>query len=299
MHTRTTLVTGKAAGKLNTVSTSPEHQETELNALREENTRLKQLFVKAQTKIAYRLRRKNLNRRRTRFFVKYAKEFNPRLSALLFLLAHNTRSAYADGSRNQKCSWHCTAQWLGEQLGITKAAVYKLVHAARQYDLLDFDRTPRGMRLWLTNRRVYAELNKALNDVERATYPLGHYDLRLSRVLGINGSILYQFLKKAYEEDGADHTYAPAGLARCFPWMDEKSIRYELHTLHSCGYIGRAAAQWHVERGRIGWRYFWQPRKDRSLQREICEHTRSLLSGVQNSTNSVVATNNRILARNG
>lgn len=278
-------------------------KDQQLEELQQEILWLKKLLQKEDTRLSHYLRPKNLSRKRTRFFVKYAKESNPRISALLFLLAYNTRSEYARGARYEKCHWHCTAQWLGEQLGVTKHAIYKIIGQAVHNKQLKFDKTPRGLRLWLANRRIYSELKRALHDLEHEHYLLGYYDLRLSRILGINGSILYQYLKKT-AESGEDRTYTPVGLARCFPWMTEKSISYELAALWKCGYLARKKAEWHAEKGRIGWRYFWQSRRRRKIcsdqhgSLELGQHFHPLLPDMQDQGNGALAARRSLLVRN-
>gem|GEM_PF-2747399 len=228
----------------------------------------------------------NLNlSRRTRFFVKYAKEINPRVSALLFLLANYTRTRFKQGKRGESCAWHCTAKWLGEQLGLTTRSVYWLLHHPAVRQKIAFKRTVRGLLIWLIDQDVYAELRRSLeaNDnfdmtgewtvrvvkekktpdgedrVEIKHRP-GYYDVDVSRVLGINGGIIYLFLRDAMLNKNT-RTWSPASIAKCLPWLNENSARYELRALYQSGYVERLNADQPCHLGNLGWRYRWSGRQ--------------------------------------
>jgi len=196
---------------------------------------------------------KLLDRRRTRFFVAYA-DHGIRLSALLFVVASHTRRRWNAGKRGKAAGWRKKAEWFGAQIGISGRQIYRLVGKGRKLRLLGSVRTRRGLLVWIKNRKVYAELRENAED----EFHVGHYYLRLARLLGKNGSILYRFLKVT-DEDGNRKRLTAKGAAYCFPWMSEKAASVELHRLFQAGAVRR-------ERTRFGasanadWKYYWRPR---------------------------------------
>ena len=185
---------------------------------------------------------KLLERRRTRFFVAYA-DHGIRLSALLFLVASHTRRAWKAGKRGQGAGWRNTAEWFGAQIGISGRQIHRLVREGKNLRLLDFLRTRRGLLLWVS-RNVHA-----IPEVDREDeFHVGHYYLRLARLLGINGSILYRFLKVT-DDYGDWRRLTGQSAAHRFRWLSQKAASVELHRLFRRGNPA-AAGQIRPERQR-------------------------------------------------
>lgn len=196
---------------------------------------------------------KLLERRRTRFFVAYANH-GIRLSALLFLVASHTRRRWKAGERGRKAGWRNTAEWFGVQIGVSGRQVYRLVGKAKKLQLLDHLRTRRGLLVWIENRKVYAQPTEN----EEAKFNVGHYYLRLARLLGINGSILYRFLKIT-DPEGGRKRLAGQSAAHRFPWLSQRAATVELHRLFCAGVIQRERARFALS-ANADWMYFWRER---------------------------------------
>jgi hypothetical protein len=206
---------------------------------------------------------KLLKRRRTRFFVTYANQHGVRLSALLFLLASHTRRRWEAGERGRKAGWRDTAKRFGEQIGVSGRQVYRLVGKGKKLQLLDHLRTRRGLLVWITNRKVYAQPTE--NAVDK--FCVGHYYLRLARLLGINGSILYRFLRIT-DAEGGRRKLTGQSAAHRFPWLSDKAASIELLRLFRSGIIQRERARFALSTN-ADWMYFWHERtqKDREKWR--------------------------------
>ena len=224
-----------------------------LNLLRKHVPRSMDVFRQAQAK--------NLSGKRTRFLVKYAKSDGPRMSALLFFIAVCTQQEYKRGARGDKCCWHSTAARIGHEIGVSKYEILKMLKKANAKKLLDFGKTTRGIRIWLTRCDIYLELNRHCK-ADQTKHIVGYYNVKLSTVLGINGSIFYCFLKKKTDDCGEHLTYSPDSIVLRFPWLSINAARCALERLYEMGAIDRRQSNWHVERGRIAWRYFWKPRRE-------------------------------------
>ncbi|MGO8930724.1 MAG: hypothetical protein ACLQU3_28025 [Limisphaerales bacterium] len=201
---------------------------------------------------------KQLVKRRTRFFARYAEQYNVRFSALLLLVAVYTRRKYIQGNRGRKAGWHNTAEWFSKQIGVTPLQLRRLVREGKQEGLLDWTRTGRGLLIWITKRAVYAELAKDGQDDERIC---GYYYPRLAAVLGLNGSMIYCLLKEPDENaDGEYRKVAPGRVAVCYPWLSERNARSELERLYQRGVIQREKSKYQWGAGQVGYRYFWRKR---------------------------------------
>jgi hypothetical protein len=208
-----------------------------------------------------------LKGRRTRFYVCYA-EHGIHLSALLFLVASYTRRRWNAGKRGQQAGWRNTAEWFGAQLGIGERQVRRLVAHGKQLQLLDYLRTRRGLLVWL-KAKVYAKPDINKED----EFNIGHYYLRLARLLGLNASILFRFLKIS-DEDGNRKRLTAQGAAHRFPWLSQKGASVELHRLFCAGAIQRERARLALS-ANADWMYYWRQRtqEDRDKWRRVYKDT--------------------------
>jgi hypothetical protein len=196
-----------------------------------------------------------LLRRRTRFFTALAAEYGVRLSALLFLVAWNTRSHHEKGLRGRKAAWHGTADWFARQIGLSRPHLFRLVKEGAWHGLLDWQRTGRGILVWISARKVLAELKRVGQD----EYATGYYYLRRARLLGINGSIIYGILKE-FHARGQGRTLGAEAVVALLPWLTKEAARKELERLYQVGAIQRSRDGFQFSGGRVGWRYFWAAR---------------------------------------
>ncbi len=194
-----------------------------------------------------------LKGRRTRFFVEYAKH-GIRLSALQFLLASHTERSWRAGKRSQQAGWRQTAEWFGSQIGVSGRQIYRLVQQGKASGLLDYVRSRRGMVIWIKNRKVYA-LSRGNEEDE---FNVGHYHLRLARLLGINGSILYRFLKTT-DEEGNRKRLTGQSAAHRFGWLSQRAASMELQRLFQAGAIQRQRAKFSLS-ANAEWAYYWRHR---------------------------------------
>jgi hypothetical protein len=199
--------------------------------------------------------------RRTRFFIKYAKDYSIRLSALLFIVAAHTQKRYREGKRNVRAGWHNTADWYSSQLGIGVRQVHRLVKEGVRAGLLGYQSTGRGMLLWIKKSAIYTELdkNKTYTENGRETRTLGFYYLNRAKALGINGSIIYCFLRDPDYNDNTRRTNSKR-IAHLFPWIKESEARKELEKLFSIGAIHRSQPHLQLAHGRIGYQYYYSNR---------------------------------------
>ncbi len=178
------------------------------------------------------LHRNKLDGRRTRFFTELAKKHGVRLSALCLCVAVRTWRDYARGKRGQKAGWHQAADWFGKQIGIGRWQVYNLLEQGRRAKVLAFCRTRRGLKVWLKAGSLFASLKRLGAGDQRQ---LGYYYIRLASLLGVNGSVLYRFLRRT-DEDGGSRYLMALGAEMMFPWMTAQGARDEL-----------MAYVWHVD----------------------------------------------------
>lgn len=231
--------------------------ETALETLREA---VAQLEVERNEKHQLRPRLNiRLVKRRTRFFIKYAKRHEIRLSALLYVVAVHTRRTWLRGYRGQKAGWHQNAEWFGKQIGVNKRQIFRLLEKSKSLYLLDFKRTARGMVVWVVEPAIYKELKKGQTGWgDDHEYVVGYYYLRLAGLLGINGSVLYGFLREPEIGDDGEFLRYREMRAEDFPfylpWMTEGAARKELERLEHFGVLRRK------QKG-ASFSYFWHRRE--------------------------------------
>jgi hypothetical protein len=202
----------------------------------------------------------SLVKRRTRFFIKYAKRHSVRLSALAYLVAVHTRKNWKRGLRDHRGGWHQNSAWFAQQLGITKRQVFRLVEQATSLFLLNYRRTGRGIIVWVVEPGIFKELKRSQTVWgEDKEYAVGFYYKRLANLLGINSSIIYLFLRDPIVDDDGKFLHIRRVTAEDvpfhFPWMRPASVRSELERLEHFGVIQR-------ELHGKGYRYFWKKRSD-------------------------------------
>lgn len=194
---------------------------------------------------------------RTRFFISCAKEYSVRLSALLLLVAAHTQRKFSAGRRGKDLIWHKPAEWYAKKLGVNRWQVYDLVAQAKEAGLVEACRTGRGVCLRLKDVGLYNELLRHRED--RRT--LGFYHLKLAGALGLNGSIIYSFLKEEDEETDERRIVSPQRVALALPWISPRQARDHLEQLWQRGAIQRERSEFRCNMGQVGYRYFWQTRK--------------------------------------
>lgn len=220
-------------------------------------------------------------RGRTRLFIPLAVEHGPRLAALVFLVAIHTNGKHRRGRRGRKNAWHKPAGWYGEQLGVSVRQVGRLMAQAAELGLLDYQRTGRGLLVWIVGKRPWQWLD---DHFDRGEYVLGHYDVRLAKGLGIVASCLLDLLdrpitgnndeaisqfcrlgkrlgiaasslselvreaghEQPWDEQQADREreyrqLSYKDVSRLLPWITEREADFELRRLHHLGLIKRRA----------------------------------------------------------
>ena len=192
---------------------------------------------------------------RTRFLVSYAQRYSIRLSALLVLVASHTQRKHAAGGRGKKAAWHASSAWFSGRLGVGSKQFFRLLRQAKKEGLLDWERTGRGLLVWVASKKIYTDLSAgAIRDKHSTKMAFGHYDTRLAAVLGLNGSMIYSLLKEQ-DEDKERRKVNSRRVAACFPWLNAKIARYELNRLYTQGHIRR---EQHTRlSGQVGYYYFW------------------------------------------
>lgn len=193
--------------------------------------------------------------RRTRFFTEFAVQCGVRLSALLFLVAWNTRTRHEQGMRGRKAGWHMSAEHFGQQIGVDRKQVFRLVKEAEWHGLIGYQRTGRGLLIWITAKKIHAELKR----MAKEDYVVGYYYLRLASLLGLNGSIIFGLVRE-YGQRGEGRSLDANGVVLRMPWMSKNAARFDLDRLYQMGAIQRERDGFHFSGGRVGWRYFWKKR---------------------------------------
>jgi hypothetical protein len=211
----------------------------------------------SQNKVVNRAIKKNLEGIRTQFFYKYARHYSVRYSALLYVVAVKTWANYTlDGLRGEKSGFVASTERWGKWIGCSRHNIFYLVKKAKKNGHLNFDRRMRGLKVWISNRSLWAELNRARKHKLEGREPLlGYYNLRLARVLGVNGSIVVCLLRKV-GANGEDRAVMGATLERWFPWMTANAWRKELEKLFNAGAIHRTKYDFVQREGRCGYQYF-------------------------------------------
>jgi len=201
--------------------------------------------------------KKNLDGIRTRFLHKYAKEHGVRYSALVSLVGFKTSYWYnVDHLRGEKTGYVRSTEWWGKMIGCSSANVFYLLKKAKRNGHLNWKKGMRGVKVWISSRTVWAELNRALKAKHDGEEPLmGFYNIRLAKVLGVNASIALR-LMKTVQADGTDRAVHGAYLAHCFPWLTENAWRLELQKLYKAGAIQRTKFDFIQDQGRYGYQYF-------------------------------------------
>lgn len=198
--------------------------------------------------------------RRTRFFIRYAKEYSVRFSALLLLVVAHTARKFTSGKRGKAAQWHKPAEWYAHQLDIDRRQYFRLLDQARKEGFLLTARTPRGVSVWVKKLSLYTEFFDDRKTTDEGKRTLGFYFQRRARVLGLNGSMIYGLLKEPDEEDEYRKVH-PLRVTKALPWLSERDARFHLEQLWQRGAIQREKSTFQAAAGRIGYRYYWQPRK--------------------------------------
>jgi hypothetical protein len=217
---------------------------------------------------------------RTRFFIELAKDHGPRLAALVYLVAVHTEGRRRKGIRGRKNAWHQTAAWYGKQIGVSSRQISRLLAQAGNLGLLDYQRTGRGLLVWVVGKRPCSWLDQH----RRGNYVVGYYDISLAKGLGIRAACILDLLDHPMERNNADafeQLYRAANhlglnadrlsalvrkggypdpvneeqserqreyrqltykeVSRLMPWISEREADYELRRLHRLGLIKRRA----------------------------------------------------------
>jgi hypothetical protein len=198
-------------------------------------------------------------KKRTRFFIKYAKRHGIHLSALLYVTAVHTRSNWYRGRRGTKAGWHQTAKWFGDQIGVGRKQIFRLLAQAKALYLLDFTRTSRGLLVWVKEPAVFREFKRGQTGWgDDHEYVVGYYYKNLANILGLNKSVIYRFLREPEtDDDGVFLRYRKLtnnDIAFYLPWMAAETARKDLEKLHRYGVIQREQDGHHYT-------YFWKKRQ--------------------------------------
>jgi len=196
-------------------------------------------------------------RRRTRFFVKYIPQLGIRGSALVLLLAAHTKHMHDKGLTGVKAAWHQNAQWFARQLGCEIRQLFNLIQTAQAAGFLDYHRTSHALGLWITKKEVFDLYAGIKENDDRKVY--GYYDLRLARLLGINGCLVYSLLAAPVEAQSLC-VMSPRRVAHCLPWMSAEDARFTLRQLWEKGVIQREKCDNRLREGRTGYRYRYSKR---------------------------------------
>ncbi len=215
---------------------------------------------------------------RTRFFVELAVEYGPRLSALVYLVAIHTNGKHRRGRRGRKNAWHKAARWYGQQIGVSSRQVARLLEQAAEEGLLDYERTGRGLCVWVVGKRPWPLLDQH----DKREYALGYYDTKLAKGMGIVAACIFDLLEqprtrnneesiRRFERDGdrlgldaeklrelikeaghlqplddshveRDREYRQLdykGVHARLPWITEREADNELRRLYALGLIKR------------------------------------------------------------
>ena len=202
---------------------------------------------------------------RTRFFLKYAQNSSVRLSALLLVLVVCTHRRHQHGFRGRERGFTQKAQWFGDQIGVGRDHIYHLLARAKEQDLLDWERTKRGLHIWITDNRVYQEYNrqfkKAPQGDKHYTPPkpkdiFGHYRPGAAKEVGLNASMVISLLENRCAGD-KQQRFSPHRVATCLPWMSVNAARQVLQQLEKDGFIEREPAWRQPDR----FAYYWNAEK--------------------------------------
>lgn len=193
--------------------------------------------------------------RRTRFFVKCAKETGVRTAALVYLAT--IMSANLPAHRRH---WHQKAEWFGKQIGLSRSGLLRVKESKLLAKWLKVEPTPRGL-LMMPTRTSFAELKKSR---ESSHNTLGFFFPSLARVLGVNASVVYRLMRARDEQDGKQRVLGPEGVARRLPWLSVGSARIELTRLYQRGILQRKPSS--IGRSCL---YYWRKRTAEEAQERI------------------------------
>jgi hypothetical protein len=205
----------------------------------------------------------------TRFFIRYAREYSVRFSALLLLAVVYTERMYkkSKDAEGIRVTWHSPADWYARQLGIDRRQFFRLLEQARQEKFLCSESTGRGVLIWVINKSLYTEFFKDQTAAEDGRRTLGFYCRLHARALGLNGAMIYALLKKP-DDEGGYCKMTPDRVAKALPWMTEIQARNHLTELWMRGVIQREQSQHQlVCCGKTGYRYFWKERSEVDYQK--------------------------------
>jgi len=161
--------------------------------------------------------RDRASRSLVKFYGSIACDHGVRLSALV---AHVVGWLRDKRQTNPTAYEYDPCEKFGEAIGVGTRQVYRLLAQAKKLGFLDFKRSLRQMRVWVTKASLF--------DIPYEFY----YDRDLADKFGLNASILYVkiYYHTANPEPGTPPGYR-ANLYRWvqkFPWMTETGVKTDL-----------------------------------------------------------------------
>ena len=161
--------------------------------------------------------RDRASRSLVKFYGSLACDHGVRLSALV---AHVVGWLREKVQANPNAYQYDPCEKFGEAIGVGTRQVYRLLAETKKLGLLDFKRSLRQMRVWVTKASLF--------DIPYEFY----YDRDIANELGLNASILYVkiYYHTAHPEPGTPPGYR-ANLYRWvqkFPWMTETGVKTDL-----------------------------------------------------------------------